>query len=219
MVRPPALAQTALAERVTRPVWFAILGFANGEMRVTTLPNNITVVSSDAEINGKVFMSLNAKVLDFGTVHNQEGGSETLNVVLSGQLLPNQDILTTIGNTANWQGRSAKFWQGVLDENGVFTGDIWLYHQGWMSSVSIAGSGEQQLVNLAVEGYLAMYGRAAMRTYMDQTRIDANDLSPQLITLAGLPGTGSGGGNIGGVGNGGGLGQGPGGPSNLVNKA
>lgn len=193
MGRPDSTAQGALGQRVTRPVWFLWLDFADGAIRATTLPHNVTLISSDPELNGQAFGALEAKVQEFGQVHQQEGGSETVTISLSGQLLPNVDLMNKVANRTNWQGRGVKFWQGIVDENAVFTGNIWLYHAGWMSSLSMGGGAKMQTITLSIEGYLALFGRASQRTYMDQTLIDAGDLSPRLITASSSPGSGSGG--------------------------
>ena len=59
-------------------------------------------------------------------------------------------------------------------------GAIWSYYTGYMSAPKIVGDRTGQTINLQVESYLAFFGKASNRTYLDQQSYDPDDRSAEL---------------------------------------
>ena len=84
-----------------------------------------------------------------------------------------------------------------------------------MTALDLDLSPESQTINLTIESYLAAFGRASGRTYMDQELYDPGDLSARAViaiangnsgnSLVSNTRTGTGSGGGGGYGGGGGF--------------
>ncbi len=180
--RPDAAAQSALAASVRRPVTFAFLDFANEPMRVTNAPYNFTFNGTgDEDLDGHLFQAVDPRVVTVGSIKAREGGSDTLTLTLSGLAGVDDEIMTEIGNRANFAGRDCRLWRAMLDPQDLTRiGSIWSYFTGYMSVPRIMGDRQSQTLTLDVETYLAFFGQASNRTYLDQQAYDPGDRSADL---------------------------------------
>lgn len=180
--RPDTAAQAALAADVRRPVTFAFLDFANEAVRVTNAPYDVAFAGTgDEDLDGFTFKAVDPRVVTVGPVKAKEGGSDTLTLQLSGLAGVDDEIMTEIGTRANFAGRDCRLWRGMLDPQDVTRiGTVWSYFTGYMSVPRIVGDRRSQVINLDVETYLAFFGQASNRTYLDQQSYDPGDLSAEL---------------------------------------
>jgi hypothetical protein len=144
--------------------------------------------SGDSELDG-TYESYDHNLINVGPVKHNETGSDTVTITLSGLIL-NADLLNTIGDRANWQGRSARMWFYCVDGNESQVGSIIPYYTGYMNDVTITGTPEQQTIGLTIENYLASLSGAPNKTYMMQSIFDSGDLSAN-ATLGAANGLGS----------------------------
>lgn len=182
--------QAALEERVL--YWRALLyaDFDGDPLRATSAIYGKTVSGSgDAELDG-YYESYAHKIMEVGAVKHNETGSDTVTIQMSG-LVVNTDLLAIIGDKTKWQGRTARLWFYVADENEVQVGQIIPYYTGYMNDVVIAGSPKEQRITLTVENYLATLSGAPDQTYMMQKLFDSGDLSAS-ATLGAANGMGAG---------------------------
>ncbi|MBM7407051.1 MULTISPECIES: hypothetical protein [Sphingomonas] len=180
--RPDAAAQAALAADVRRPVTFAFLDLASGPIRVTNAPYSFTFSGTgDEDLDGFTFEALDPRFVSVGPVKAREGGSDTLTLQLSGLTSVDDELMTDIGDRANYAGRDCRLWRAMLDpQNLTQIGTLWSYFTGYMSVPHIQGDRQNQTINLEVETYLAFFGQASNRTYLDQQLFDPGDRSAEL---------------------------------------
>lgn len=181
---PDAAAGAALAQQVRRPVTFCFLDIADGPIRVTDAPYSFTFPpgsTGDADMDGHTFEAVDSRVVSVTTVKAKEGGTDTVTLTLSGLMGVDSDTLNTIGNKANWQGRDARLWKALLDPvTFAIIGGVWSYYTGYMAVPKIVGDKSSQTINLELESYLAFFGQASNRTYLDQNLYDPGDHSAEL---------------------------------------
>ncbi len=180
--RPDDQANLALGRDVRRPVTFCFLDLADEPIRVTNAPYSFTFAGTgDEDLDGFTFTAVDPRVVSVGAVKAREGGTETLSLQLSGLAGVDDELMTQIGNRANYVGRDCRLWRAMLDpQNLQRIGAIWSYYTGYMSVPKIIGDRTSQTINLDVESYLAFFGRASNRTYLDQQSFDPNDRSAEL---------------------------------------
>ena len=65
----------------------------------------------------------------------------------------------------------------IRNEAGAQVGAIQHYYTGYMTSLGINGDPQEQSIELAIEGYIAAFGAASNRSYLDQELFDPGDLS------------------------------------------
>ncbi len=180
--RPDAAAAAALAARVRRPVTFCFLDIAEEPIRVTDAPYSFAFSDTgDDDLDGFTFEAVNPRVVSVATVKAKESGTDTVTLTLSGLAGVDGELMNTIGNKANWQGRDARLWKAMLDPV-TFTriGAIWSYYTGYMSVPRIVGDKSSQTISLELESDLAFFGQASNRTYLDQRSFDPGDRSAEL---------------------------------------
>lgn len=178
MSRMDSTAAAALTARVIRPVFFAYLDIVGDPLRACTAEMSLQPFGSgDSDLDGQVFDALNPTIVDIGPVAMKSGGSDSLTARLSGIVGLDDALLAVIGNKANWQGRVARLWRMIRDENGAQQGAIQHYYTGYMVALDVEGSPESQTINLTIESYLVAFSQASNRTYLDQDRFDPGDLS------------------------------------------
>ena len=179
---PDLAAQAALAERVRRPVTFCFLDIAGEPVRVTDAPYSFTFADTgDEDLDGFTFEAVDARVVSVGDVKAKEGGTDTLTLTLSGLAGIDGETMNSIGNRANYQGRDARLWKAMLDPVELTRiGAIWPYYTGYMAVPKISGDQTSQTISLEIETYLAFFGQASNRTYLDQASFDPGDLSAEL---------------------------------------
>ena len=202
-----ATAKAALEEAVIAPAFFLYLDVSGDPIRITTFGKDVTFAATgDADLDTFTFSSMDARAIEVGDVKNAEGGSETLTIDLSGIISIDQELLNDIGNQALWRGRTARLWFQLYNMSDQAQGAIVAYYTGYMSSVSIIPSPTTQIIRLSVENYLAAFNQPSNRTYLDQKRYDAADISAGATIVAangarhGKGGSGGGGGTWAGMG-------------------
>lgn len=179
---PDTAAQAALAERVRRPVTFCFLDIAGAPVRVTDAPYSFTFAGTgDEDLDGFTFDAVDARVVSVGDVKAKEGGTDTLTLTLSGLAGVDGETMNEIGTRSNYQGRDARLWKAMLDPVQLTRiGAIWPYYTGYMAVPKISGDQTSQTISLEIETYLAFFGQASNRTYLDQASFDPGDLSAEL---------------------------------------
>lgn len=174
-----ATAQTAVSGPAFAPAFFVYLDINGNPQRFTTFGQTVTFSGTgDADLDGFTFEAFDGRFIEIGDVANSENGSDTLECSLSGIASIDSALINDIGNKPLWQGRPCRIWFQVYDETGtVKQGAIVPYYTGYMSSVRIVAEPEQQLIQLAVENWLAAFNAPSNRTYMNQKDYDAADVS------------------------------------------
>ena len=180
--RPDTAAAAALAERIRRPVTFCYLDILGDVVRVTDAPYSFTITGTgDEDMDGFTFDAVDPRVVSVGPVKAKDGGTDTVTLQLSGLIGVDGDLMNQIGNKANWQGRDARLWKAMLDPNELTRiGAIWSFYTGYMSVPKIVGDQSSQTISLELESYLAFFGQASGRTYLDPQMYDPGDLSAEL---------------------------------------
>lgn len=183
--------------------------FVGDTLRATSgVYPKVIAASGDAELDG-TYDPYSDDLVDVGAVVQQEEGTDTVTISLSGLIVNNVDFLNTIGTKTNWQGRVARLWFYTVDENETQVGEVIPYYTGYMNEISITGSPATQTVSLTIENYLSTLANAQGKTYLVQSAYDAGDTSAAASIAAGnglVEGTISGGGGGGGGRDGGGKG-------------
>lgn len=173
-------ATAALDAGAIDPEWYCWLDVVGDPLWATTAGENVTFDGTgDPELDGKTFVALDPRAVSVSDVVAQEGGSETVTCRLSGLLEIDADVLATMADKANWQGRTARLWLRIKDENGAVQGAVAAYYTGYMVALDILPSPEEQVIELKIENYLALLTRASGRTYLSQSRYDPADTSAQ----------------------------------------
>jgi hypothetical protein len=215
----PDLDSTAQAavETTFAPGWFIFLDVDGDPIRVTNVGVDVTFTSTgDADLDGFTFVSFGGQNLSVGDIDNAEGGSDTLQVALSGIVNLDTTLLNDIGDQAKWQGRTARIWMNAYDETGITPqGAVCPFYTGYMSSVGFVsspgsdGQNGTQAIKLSVENWLAIFNAASNRSYLNQKDYDSADTSAA-ATIACSNGTMRNGGARGGIagGSAGGIGTG-----------
>jgi hypothetical protein len=170
----PAIA--VLDQDVIKPRWFAWIDILGDEIAATTGPVDRTFSGTgDSDLDGRTFSAWHPELVEVSEVRHQEGGAATVTASLSGMILPNAELLAVIADPINWRGRPARFWQQIHDRTGVAAGAVVPYHGGFISSLEISGSPEQQTIDLTIENFIASMSRASGRTYLSQKEFDPDD--------------------------------------------
>lgn len=181
MSRPDATASAALDEGYVRPVWFGYLDFDGDPVRANTSGRDITISGTpDPDLN-HTFFGITADIVDISEIKIGESGTDTVSVRLSGLRGPDIDLMNTIGDASNWQGRTARLWRMIRDETGSQQGAIQNYYTGYMMSAEFTGDPAQQSITILIESYLAAFSQASNRTYLNQADYDENDLTAKAI--------------------------------------
>jgi hypothetical protein len=206
-----ATASAALSAQVIKPVYLGFVDFANEPMRVNTSGADLLLTGTgEPDIDGEVFLGLRANVVDIGPVANRAGGTDAVSVKLSGLPTLDDDLFAEINTAANWRGREVRLWRIIRNAANVQQGGIQHYYTGYMSSLTMPVSPTSQTIEVVVESYLAAYGPASNRSYLDQEKYDPGDMSARAAIAIGnnasggsptgntfAPGSGSGGGGRG----------------------
>lgn len=180
--RPDATAQAALAADVRRPVTIAWLDVLGQPIRVTNAPYGFSFSGTgDVDLDGFTYSAVDPRVVSVGVVQAKEGGSDTLTLTLSGLAGIDDDLMTTLSDRANWQGRTARLWRAMLDPQSLARlGAIWTFYTGYMTVPRIVGDRASQTIQLEVESYLGFFTEATNRSYIDQAAYDPGDHSAEL---------------------------------------
>lgn len=179
---PDAAGAAALAEQLRHPVTFCFLDILGEPVRVTNAPYGFAFSGTgDEDLDGFTFDAVDPRVVSVGTVKAKEGGSDTLVLQLSGIPGVDSEMLDQIMTRTNWQGRDARLWKALLDpQDPSRIISMWSHFTGYMAVPRISGSRSSQTITLEVETYLAFFGQASNRTYLDQAAFDPGDRSAEL---------------------------------------
>ena len=173
-----ATASAALSGDVIKPVFFVWLDILGDPVRANTSGANITITGSgDPELDGFEFLGIGSDVVDVSAVSFATGGSEPVTMKLSGIAGVDNDLLSVIADPANWRGRVARLWRMIRNADNVQQGGFHAYYTGRIAQLSHSSENGGQIVTCTVESYLAALSAASNRTYLDQERYDAGDLS------------------------------------------
>jgi hypothetical protein len=110
-------------------------------------------------------------------VQHDEAGSNQVSVSMSGLIVNNEDFLNTIGDRSNWQGRTARLWWYVVDQNETQIGEVYGYYTGYMNDIVINGSPDAQTITMTIEHYLVTLTNTTNKTYQMQKEYDSGDES------------------------------------------
>ncbi len=161
-------------------------------MRATTgLYNKTFSGTGDADLDGYTFESYPAELISVSEVQHDEAGSNQVSVTMSGLIVNNEAFLNLIGDRGKWQGRTARLWWYVVDENEAqITSDVYGYYTGYMNDVTINGSPDQQSITMTIEHYLTTLSITSNKTYLMQREFDSGDYSAD-ASIAVANGTGA----------------------------
>lgn len=180
MSLPDSTARAALQGEVVKPVWFAFLDILGDPVRTNTSGADITPTGSgDSDLDGKTFLGITGDVVSISPVKFAPGGSQTVTAVLSGIPGLDDDTIAQLDDYANWRGRDARIWRIIRNAANVQQGGFQNYYTGKMIALRHAGSAGDQVIEVTIESYLAVFSQASNRTYMDQERYDSGDKSAQ----------------------------------------
>lgn len=178
MSLPDVTAGAALSLPVIKPVFFAWLDIDSDPVWANSAGKNITPTGTgDPDLDDIEFTGISHLFTDVSSVNVGRGGSGSVTARLSGLQSVDGDLLAAIGDKANWQGRIARLWRVIRNAENVQQGGFQPYYTGYMTALSIGGDNDGQFVSVTIETYLAAFSQASNRTYLEQERYDAGDLS------------------------------------------
>jgi hypothetical protein len=205
---PDSTAAAAIEAEVIKPVFFAFLDIDTDPVRANSSGHDIAPTGTgDEDLDDALFIGIGHMFVDISSVKVSDQGTESVTATLSG--LPDIDSETfdLISDPANWQGRLGRLWRVIRDASNTQQGGFQPYYTGYMTSLEVGGDDGGQTISVTIETYLAAFSAAPNRTYLDQGRYDAGDLSPKAAisivngvsgVVGNTPNTPSGGGGSGG---------------------
>lgn len=177
MSLPDAAAAAAMDGDVVRPIWFVYLDIVGDQVRANSSGVDITIAGSgQPDLDGD-YIGVDPKLVAVSTVKSQPGGGDSRWMRLSGIRGLDDDTRARLADPANWQGRLVRRWRLIRDANNVQQGGIQHFDTGYMMGLTHIGSASSLTLELTYESYLAAFGRASGRTYLDQEAFDELDLS------------------------------------------
>lgn len=190
MSRPDALAGAALDGDI-KPVWLIYLDFLDNPLRGCTAGQSLTFSApSDPDLDGHTFDGINSEMLEVTDVSSSDGGTETVTIRISGLPDLDDDAINDINNPAVYQGRTARLWRIIRDEESEQAGGVQPYYTGYMVGGFVDSQPDESVIEIQVEGYIAAHSAPSMRTYLDQELYDPGDLSAK-AAIAIANGTGA----------------------------
>lgn len=170
--------QTAIEQPIVYARWVCYLDVVGDPVRATTGLYDKTFSSTgDPDLDGRTFEAYPAELISVSEVQHDEAGSNQVSVSMSGLIVNNNAFLNTIGNRSNWQGRTARLWWYVVDENENQIGEVYSYYTGYMNDITINGSPDSQMITLTIEHYLVTLSVTTNKTYQMQKEYDSGDES------------------------------------------
>ena len=168
--------QTAIEQPIVYARWVCYLDVVGDPVRATTgLYDKTFSGTGDPDLDGDTYVPYPSDLITVSEVTHDEAGSNQVSVSMSGLIVNNADFLNTIGNRSNWQGRTARLWWYVVDENENQIGEVYSYYTGYMNDLTINGSPESQAITLTIEHYLVTLSVTTNKTYAMQKEYDAGD--------------------------------------------
>jgi len=181
-MQPDALAAEALGADIRKPATFVWLDIAGEPVWATDAPYSVLFSGTgDPELDGFTFDAVDSRLVSVSPIKVREDGTDTVTLQLSGLAGVDDELMTAIGNTANFQGRDCRIWRAMLDPDTFGRiGAVWCDFTGYMNVPRIVGDQDGQLIQLECETYLAFLKRASGRTYLDLSNFDPGDRSGEL---------------------------------------
>lgn len=168
--------QTAIEQPIVYARWVCYLDVVGDPLRATTgLYDKTFSGTGDPDLDGDTYVSYPSDLISVSEVTHDEAGSNQVSVSMSGLIVNNADFLNIIGNRSNWQGRTARLWWYVVDQNENQIGEVYSYYTGYMNDVTINGSPDSQTITLTIEHYLVTLSATTGKTYAMQKEYDAGD--------------------------------------------
>jgi hypothetical protein len=172
------IVQTAIEQPVVYIRWLCYLDIAGDPVRATTgLYDKTFSGTGDPDLDGDTYTPYPSDLISVSEVQHEETGSNQVTVSMSGLIVNNVAFLNAIGDRDNWQGRTARLWWYVVDENEAQIGDVYSYYTGYMNDITINGSSQSQTITLSIENYLVSLSVTAAKTYQMQKEYDPDDES------------------------------------------
>jgi hypothetical protein len=174
-----ATVQGVIEGQVVNARWVCYLDVDTDPLRATTgLYDKTFSGTGDADLDGFTFESYPAELISVSEVQHDESGSNQVAVTMSGLIVNNAAFLALIGDRTKWQGRTARLWWYVVDENETqITSDVYGYYTGYMNDITINGSPDQQSITMTIEHYLTTLTVTSNKTYAMQREFDSGDYS------------------------------------------
>ena len=171
--------QAVIEGQVVNARWVCYLDVDTDPLRATTgLYNKTFTGTGDVDLDGYTFESYPAELISVSEVQHDESGSNQVAVTMSGLVVNNAAFLALIGDRTKWQGRTARLWWYVVDENETqITSDVYGYYTGYMNDITINGSPDQQSITMTIEHYLTTLTITTNKTYAMQKEFDSGDFS------------------------------------------
>lgn len=219
-----ATTQAALEAPILQWRMMLYADFEGDVLRATSgIYDKVVSGSGDAELDG-TYQSLDHNLIEISPVKHNENGSDTVTVTLNGILAATEyvqdrfesiieqrdadfirirgsSLLNILGDVNRWQGRTARLWFYVVDDNESQVGSIIPYYTGYMDDITIAGAPSSQRISLSIENYIVTLSGASNKGYLSQSEYDSGDNSAAATISAAnglvggvISGAGSGGG-------------------------
>jgi hypothetical protein len=177
-----ATTQAALEAPILQWRMLIYADFEGDVLRATSgLYDKTITASGDAELDG-TYDSIDHSLIEVSPVKHNESGSDTVQVSLNGIVVAaspdgSETLLNLIGDITRWQGRTARLWFYIVDDNENQVGEIIPYYTGYMDDVVISGSPDAQRITLTIENYLVTLAGASNKNYLSQKQYDSGDNS------------------------------------------
>ena len=195
-----ATTQAALEAQVLQWRMLLYADFEGDILRATSgIYDKVISGSGDAELDG-TYQSINHDLIEVSPVKHNESGSDTVTVSLNGILAATEfvqdrfesiieqrnadlirirgsSLLNILGDVTRWQGRTARLWFYVVDDNENQIGSIIPYYTGYMDDITIAGAPSSQRISLSIENYIVTLTGASNKGYLSQNEYDSGDNS------------------------------------------
>ena len=192
MSNVPSIVQTSIENEIVNIRWVCYLDVDTDPDRVVSAPYDKTFSGTgDSDLDGETYTSLLNNLIDVSEVKHDETGSSQVNVRVSGLVVNDASFLALIGDKTKWQGRTARLWWYVVDDNEAQIGGVYPYYTGYMNDVTIKGDSSSQVVEISIENYLVSIFKTGAKTYQMQKEFDPSDNSAAASLAAANGNTGS----------------------------
>lgn len=180
MSLPDATASSALSADIIKPAYFAFLDFATDPVLANTTGADVTPSGTGiTKLDGNTFLGVDGHFVELSPISQGSAGSKSITATLSG--IPgdavDDDSLAVLDDPTQWQGRDADVWQIIRDADNTEQGAYRLWCSGKIVALNHGADDRGMKITVHIEGYLAALSEASHRTYLDQERIDPDDLS------------------------------------------
>jgi hypothetical protein len=173
-----ASATAALAATVRQPAFFGWVDFVGDPIRATTWGQDVPFAGTgDADLDGYTFSAVDPRFIEIGEAVNQEGGSDSLTLVLSGIAVVDAATMAIINDRTKWYLRTVRLWKREHDETLAPQGAVVPYYTGYMTACEIVPRPDGSSIQIRVENYHALFSNASNRDYLSQSEFDSADQS------------------------------------------